>query len=478
MTAGLSVARLAAATTATALYLLLLGATAWRVRQRNRQLAEKAATLATKSGEAGTWLVAHASQTGAAEDLAWQTANALHTAGLAAQLTGMAQLDADALRHASRVLFIVSTYGEGDPPDSGAVFAQRVMSAPLPLGHLHFGMLALGDRSYRHFCGFGRALDAWLQAQGAVPWFARVEASNLDPAAITRWRHQLSHLAGTDDLPDWQAPRFDDWHLVRRELLNPGSAGAPLYDLRLEPAGDTVLPHWEAGDLAQIAPPADAARPREYSIASLPAEGHLRLLVRLERRADDTQGLCSGWLCGGLPENAALPLRVRAHGNFRLGANAARPLILIGNGTGLAGLRAHLKARSAHSGTRNWLLFGERQAQYDALYDAELRGWEQAGVLTRLDRVWSRDSPQRRYVQDRLRECAAELRRWIDDGAAIYVCGSLEGMASGVESALNDLLGTGAMTELAAAGRYRRDVYQGSLHLFGISLLQTVTIRT
>ncbi len=444
---------------ATALYLLLLVATVWRVRRHRQRLARQAAALAAGSGESGTWLVVHASQTGTAEELAWQTANALHTAGLTAQLTGIAQLDADTLGRASRALFVVSTYGEGDPPDSGTVFARRVMNMAVPLGTLHYGVLALGDRDYRNFCGFGRTLDQWLQAQGAAPLFPRVEASNSDPAALSQWRHQLSHLAGTDDLPDWQAPHFDSWRLARRELLNPGSAGAPLYDLRFEPAGEFALPQWEAGDLAQIAPPAATDKPREYSIASLPTEGQLRVLVRLERHEDGTLGLCSGWLCGGLQEGATVPLRVRVHRNFRLGANTGRPLILVGNGTGLAGLRAHLKARSAHSATRNWLLFGERNARYDALYDAELRGWEHAGVLTRLDRVWSRDTPQRRYVQDRLRECAGELRRWIDDGAAIYVCGSLEGMASGVESTLHELLGAATVTALAAAGRYRRDVY-------------------
>jgi len=456
---GVSVTRLAAAIAASALYGLLLVATLWRVRRRRRQQARDVAALATLSGQAGSWLVVHASQTGTAEELAWQTANALHTAGLAAQLVSIAQLDADTLARAGRALFIVSTYGEGDPPDSGTVFARRVMSAPSQLGNLHYGVLALGDREYRNFCGFGRTLDAWLQTQGAAPLFDRIEASNSDPAELARWRHQLSHLAGTDDLPDWQGPQFDTWRLVQRRLLNPGSAGEPLYDLRLEPTEGMPLPDWEAGDLVQIVATADPDHPREYSIASVPDEGHVRLLVRIGRRADGSPGTCSSWLCTQLEIGALLSLRVRAHRNFRQGENAARPFILIGNGTGLAGLRAHLQARSLQPASRNWLLFGERNAAHDALLDDELASWQRNGTLTRLDRVYSRDPPQRAYVQDRLRECAAELRRWIDDGAALYVCGSLDGMAAGVDAALNDVLGQAATAALAASGRYRRDVY-------------------
>jgi sulfite reductase (NADPH) flavoprotein alpha-component len=85
--------------------------------------------------------------------------------------------------------------------------------------------------------------------------------------------------------------------------------------------------------------------------------------------------------------------------------------------------------------------------------------WQAAGALARVDLVYSRDQAQRLYVQDRLREAADELRRWVADGAVIYVCGSLEGMAPGVDAALQEVLGTAAFDDLIAEGRYRRDVY-------------------
>jgi sulfite reductase (NADPH) flavoprotein alpha-component len=363
------------------------------------------------------------------------------------------------LQSAERALFIASTYGEGDPPDNASVFASRVMSGPALLPQLHFAVLALGDREYANYCGFGRALDEWLQAHGAMRLFARVEANNSDPQALEQWRHHLSHLAGTDDLPDWEAPAFEPWRLTARAQRNAGSAGAPVFHLELQPADGRTLPAWQSGDLAQILAPADADRARDYSIASIPADGSLHILVREERHPDGTLGVCSGWLTTQLQIGATLSVRVRAHENFRLGANATRPLLLIGNGTGIAGLRSHLKTRSAANAGQQWLVFGERNAAFDGLYREELDNWQRSGVLGRVDLVYSRDQAQRRYVQHLLLECADEVRAWIARDAAIYVCGSLEGMAGGVEAALRDILGAAAVEQLSAQGRYRRDVY-------------------
>lgn len=134
-------------------------------------------------------------------------------------------------------------------------------------------------------------------------------------------------------------------------------------------------------------------------------------------------------------------------------------MILIGNGTGLAGLRAHLKWRIAKGLRKNWLLFGERSIRRDFYHREEIESWRDQGFLSRLDLAFSRDQVERIYVQQRLRESAEELRRWIEDGACIYVCGSLEGMAPAVTEALNDILGAERVEQLMEDGRYRRDVY-------------------
>ncbi|MFL6658524.1 MAG: oxidoreductase, partial [Massilia sp.] len=300
--------------------------------------------------------------------------------------------------------------------------------------------------------------DAALQERGAQPLFERVEVDRGAADAIVRWQHHLSHLAGTSDAPDWSAPAYHPWTLASRTLLNKGSAGAPVYHITLVPA-DGAMPHWEAGDLVQISAPGDPDYPREYSIASVNTEGHIALLVRLHVREDGSGGVASSWLALEATQGTPIALRVRAHERFRLGANAGRPLILIGNGTGMAGLRAHLKARAEAGEGRNWLVYGERNAAHDALCGDEIAAWQAAGMLEALHLAYSRDGAPLRYVQHALEQQADQVRDWVARGAAIYVCGSLQGMAAAVDTALAAALGQEGLNALTETGRYRRDVY-------------------
>ncbi|MBV7535755.1 sulfite reductase subunit alpha [Duganella sp. sic0402] len=425
------------------------------LRTRRKRLAAEHAKA--EAAASPGWIVSYASQTGNAEELAQQTAATLKVAGIPARLAELSELGAEDLQGAERILFLVSTYGEGDAPDAAAAFAGRLMTTALPLSHLHYAVLALGDSSYAQYCGFGRALDQWLQAQGAQSLFPRVEVDRSSEQAVATWRQHLSHLAGTSDAPDWSAPAFDAWRLSERVHLNAGSAGAPVYHLELEPVSG-VLPDWQSGDLVQIAAPADPAQPREYSIASIPADGRVHLLVRLHSHADGSHGVASGWLTQQLEAGSVVQLRCRQHRRFRLEGNVDRPLILIGNGSGIAGLRGHLKARALAGQGRNWLLFGERNSAHDFHYRAELDALRQSGQLL-LDLAWSRDGGAERYVQDLLPARAEQLRAWVADGAAIYVCGSLQGMAAGVDAALENILGRAQLDHLIATKRYQRDVY-------------------
>ena len=197
---------------------------------------------------------------------------------------------------------------------------------------------------------------------------------------------------------------------------------------------------------------------REYSIASIPADGRLELLLRQMRHPDGTLGIGSAWLSEHAAVGETLALRIRSNPGFHPPADA-RPMILVGNGTGLAGLRAQLKQRIAAGRRRNWLLFGERSSLHDFYFREEIQAWRDSGDLARLDLAFSRDQAERIYVQQRLRQSAVELRRWMDEGASIYVCGSLEGMAPAVTAALNDILGVAVVEQLIEDGRYRRDVY-------------------
>ncbi|HPG95433.1 MAG TPA: sulfite reductase flavoprotein subunit alpha, partial [Dokdonella sp.] len=126
---------------------------------------------------------------------------------------------------------------------------------------------------------------------------------------------------------------------------------------------------------------------------------------------------------------------------------------------GMASLRALLRQRIAGHRYRNWLIFGERNADRDFHYADEIRDWEGRGAIERLDLAFSRDQPERIYVQHRLEARADAVRDWVAQGAAIHVCGSLEGMAPGVDAALRRILGEQQLLELTASSRYRRDVY-------------------
>lgn len=411
--------------------------------------------------------VIHASQTGLAEDLAGQAAQGLGEGGNAWPVVALGAIDTAALATMRRALFVVSTTGEGDAPDSAAAFSDRLMHQSPALAHLEYGLLALGDRRYTQFCAFGRALDAWLRRCGARPMFAAIEVDNGDETALAQWRQHLTVL-GAAAGGDGAAGGIAEWRLVARQRLNPGSLGGAVFHLRLHPVqgdcGDQGQ-GWQAGDIAEVLIDRDGAAPlrREYSIASVPADGSLDLVVRQVFTPQGRIGNGSGWLTRECGIGQRLRIRLRANRGFRVDDPQA-PLILIGNGTGIAGLRAHLRARlgeagSAGQGARHWLLFGERQAAHDALFADELQQWLADGHLQRLDLAFSRDQGARVHVQHRLHAAADAVREWVAQGAIVLVCGSADGMAPGVVAVLRDILGDAGFAALQASGRYRCDIY-------------------
>jgi len=434
--------------------------TGWQLyldRRRTRRAAREAQQALSASVDGQPWLIGFASQNGFAERLAWQAASQLQAGGAAVQVRSLAQLDKDDLRCVERALFVVSTFGDGEAPDSARGFVRRVLGGECELDHLQYALLGLGDSQYRRFCAFARQLDQWLQKQGARALFAPVEVNGGDAAALQAWREQLGRLFGSEP-PAPVAPAaveegFAEWTLLARECLNPSSSAEPVWRLVLQvPDGQ----RWEAGDLAEIRPPQADALPRCYSVASLAEDGVLELLVRRQQRPDGTPGLCSGWLCGLAP-GARVPLRLRPNGGFRL-PESYRPLLLIGNGAGLAGLRGLLRERIRRGQGINWLIFGERSEAHDFLCREELLSWQEEGRLARLDLAFSADGERKVYVQDRLRESADALRSWLAEGAVVYLCGS-RGMAAGVETVLIELLGSAAVERLRDEGRLRRDLF-------------------
>lgn len=482
-------------------------------RRKKRQLrAARDGLSLARGGSDEPWLVGFASQSGLAERLAWQAAGQLQAAGLPVEVRPLAQLDGETLRATRRALFVLSTFGDGEAPDAARGFEKKVLRQAQALPELGYALLALGDRQYARFCGFSRRFEQWLGAQGAQPLFPAVEVDNADPEALAQWQRQLADVTGAPAMAlDLQPPPPLRWPLAGRVLLNPGSEGAPVWRIDLTPPAQA---HWHAGDILEVQPchaqaelmawlaahglapelsvrldgasvplwhalaeralpqvPADTAHAdtqawleslaplplREYSIASVPSDGVLQLVVRLASLPDGRPGLGSGWLCLHAPVGTELHAQVRANPGFRRHDDA--PLLLIGNGTGIAGLRSLLREAEQAGSHGHWLLFGERRAAHDHLFADELAAWQSNAHLRRLDLVFSRDQPHKVYVQDRLRDAADEVRAWIARGATLHVCGSLESMARGVDEVLRDTLGDDALDALAAAGRYRRDVY-------------------
>jgi sulfite reductase (NADPH) flavoprotein alpha-component len=138
-------------------------------------------------------LLTFATQTGHAERIALQTAAVLQSAGVAVVLQPLVRLSVDALQRYRKVLLVASTFGDGDPPDSLRAFARQfARQSDSGLQHVHYGLLALGDRHYANFCGFGRTLDHDLRGHGAQALFPMIEVSNGDAGALARWRQSLA----------------------------------------------------------------------------------------------------------------------------------------------------------------------------------------------------------------------------------------------------------------------------------------------
>jgi sulfite reductase (NADPH) flavoprotein alpha-component len=215
--------------------------------------------------------------------------------------------------------------------------------------------------------------------------------------------------------------------------------------------------------------------PRLYSIASSPKvhplEIHLTVAVaRYRTNERERVGVCTTFLADRVTVGVTPTPVFVSHSHFGPPEDGSRDAVMVGPGTGIAPFRAFLQDRAASGATgRNWLFFGDQKRATDFLYEEDWVRHQKDGVLTRLDTAFSRDQLDKIYVQDRMRENAAELWAWIKAGAYFYVCGDAKRMAKDVDIALHDVIaGQGAMTPAESADyvkhmkkekRYQRDVY-------------------
>lgn len=239
-------------------------------------------------------------------------------------------------------------------------------------------------------------------------------------------------------------------------------------DLLEEFPGARLTPQEFVGHLRRL-------MPRLYSIASspkmFPGQVHLTVApVRYESNGRRRYGVCSTYLADRVTRRKTLIPVFVAESHFGLPADPTKDVIMIGPGTGIAPFRAFVQERVVtNAAGRNWLFFGDQHATTDYLYGDEWKKLQAEGKMARVDLAFSRDQAKKVYVQDRMREAAAELWAWLKGGACFYVCGDAHRMAKDVDLALHEVIAQqGGMDAAAAADyvkqmkkdrRYQRDVY-------------------
>jgi sulfite reductase (NADPH) flavoprotein alpha-component len=301
--------------------------------------------------------------------------------------------------------------------------------------------------------GFEEALRTWLTigklARGSVGQYAKLAAA---PGVGGRGYQELLALCGTEN-----KARAEEY-----------CWGREFIDLITDFPGAVTNPQ----DLFHVLP---RLAPRLYSIASSQTvhpdsvETTVRV-VRYDAHGRSRQGVASGQLAERAEVGSILPIFLHKNQNFRLPENGSTPIVMVGPGTGIAPFRAFLEERQAKGETgKNWLFFGDQHRATDFLYEEQFAAMQADGTLTRLDTAFSRDQARKIYVQDRIRENAAEMYRWLEQGAYFYVCGDAARMAKDVEQALLDVIARGSqgtpeqaaeyLAAMKAQKRYRRDVY-------------------
>lgn len=402
---------------------------------------------------------------GSENNSTWGFANTLHDAlrrvGLRVHTAPMNQL-ATEYRQAQRLFILTATYGDGDPPSSANRFLARLAKFKVNSG-LGFVVLGFGDRQFPQFCKFAKDTEAALLTRG---WRRLLELDTIDrqsTQAFTRWGNAVSQLLDREltlqHTP--RRPRTDSFQLIDRidygeEVQAPTSIlrfaaaarkGIAVRLLRL--FGGNGLPHFEVGDLIGILPPGSPT-PRFYSLASKSSDGFLEICVRKL-----PEGLCSRFL-HGLQLGDRIDAFIQLHPDFRPATGEA-PVILIGSGTGIGPLAGFIRNNTDKHPM--YLYWGGRDPASDFLYEPELTEYLADQRLTELHAAFSRVKDGA-YVQDRVIDDAVHIRRLIEDGAQVLVCGS-RAMAKNIMRALDEVLAPLNLDvrALKTQGRYREDVF-------------------
>ena len=532
--------------------------------------------------------IVYGSQTGNSKKIAEQLHARLQSHGAEAVVLNLKDYRPQQLKKEQRLIAVISTHGNGEPPDDARAFFSFLLSERAPrLEALEYAVLALGDSSYEEFCQTGLVLDQRLAELGAKPLLARVDCDVDFATPSAEWQQQIvqktpnnkvdtsiqfapAHTAAATQGREYTADNpFQSELLSSINLTDSGSSKDVLHlEFSLEDSGL----QYEPGDILAVAVANDLTlveevlslsgldrhtpvningqvtdlynalvnqrelstltrrqmkmyaeyighaellaaandknnlkewlyaadwadvfrqfpgkveaqalvdilrplQPRQYSIASSPNahpdEVHL-LVKRVEYDFNGRThlGAASNWLARlQAGDKAAVHIKPNVH--FKLPASADSKIIMIGAGTGVAPFRSFLFEREAQGISGNsWLFFGEQRFRTDFLYQTEWQQFLANGTLERMSVAFSRDQARKVYVQHRLLEEAAEVYQWLQEGAYLYVCGDMNGMAKDVHNALIEIVASQRninavdaaawLEQLMGEHRYQRDVY-------------------
>lgn len=537
------------------------------------------------SAEKRKLTVLYGSESGNCEKLAGVVAKAAEKHAFKVTIANMSDAKPADLVKVDNLLVVVSTWGEGDPPDAAVSYYEGFMLDTMPqLPGLSYSVCGLGDTSYEHFCKMGKDFDARLAELGAVRVYDRVDCDVDYQATFDSWlagalnafpepesvttTATIHGPVGTSVVYDKEHPYTSE--ILQKIVLNGTGSSKEVLHVELSLEGSGLV--YEPGDALGIYPEnratdidsilaatglsanaklgdrtlADALRhdfdittlaptiadkfnaivgdsglkalldaegraelkawidgrqlidlleaypyqnwtaesltgilrkltPRLYSIASSlkkhEDEVHLTIAaVRYHTHGRDRTGVCSCYIADDVSVGDKVRVFFHHNNNFRLPENDQAPIIMVGPGTGIAPFRAFVEERDARGAKgKNWLFFGDQHFSYDYLYQLEWLDYLESGVLNELSLAFSRDQKEKIYVQHRLLERGADIYRWLEEGAHLYVCGDASKMAKDVQQALIEVIAQhGAKTPEEAkayleamrkAKRYQRDVY-------------------
>ncbi len=264
------------------------------------------------------------------------------------------------------------------------------------------------------------------------------------------------------------APLLKELLLPARKLdLDTYLWGMEVVDFLVEHPSVRFTPQEFVGLLSKL-------QPRLYSVASslkqYPDSVHLIIdIIRYESHGRQRLGVATGFMAERAA-NAPVPVYPSSSKSFHLPENGDTPLIMVGPGTGVAPFRAFLQERKVLGARgKTWLFFGSQHESSDYFYREDFEAFKKEGYLTRIDTAFSRDQAQKIYVQHRMQENAAEIWKWLEEGAEFFVCGDAKRMAKDVDATLRKIVQTQGGKDIEAANeyieklksdkRYKRDVY-------------------